>query len=110
MNKDIRYEILEAIGRINNKKSSEHIRNFIITAKELDIKTKRLAITVLGNCGDPDMVDVLVDAMGDPETTEEAERGLEQIDRDKMEKRLRQRIAKETDPEIKKRLQDILQR
>ncbi len=109
-NKPIYYEILEAISRLNNKESSEHIRNFIVTAKDIDIRIKKIAIRVLGNCGDPDMVNVLADALADPQTTEEAERGLEQIEREKMEKKLKQRISSETDPEIKKKLQDILQR
>ena len=109
-NKPIYYEILEAIGRLNNKESSEYIRNFIITAKDVDIRIKKIAIRVLGNCGDPDMIDVLADALADSETAEEAARGLEQIEREKIEKRLKQRISQETNPEVKKRLQDILQR
>jgi len=109
-NQPLYYEILDAIDKVNSKESSEHIRSFIITVKDLDPKTRRLAVRVLSNCGDPDMVDVLVDALSDPVTADEAERGLEQLEREAIEKRIKQRISRETDPEVKKRLQNILQR
>lgn len=107
-NKPIYDEILTAINTLNNPKSSEPIRDFLAQGKKLEPGTKKLAITAIGNCSDPDMIDVLIDALNDPDTEKEAKRGLRQMEPDELKKRVKQKIRLVTDARIKKELEDLL--
>ncbi len=106
----IYYNILEAIRVINNPESSGPLRDFLVKEKKLDPRIKKITIVALGNCGDPDMTDILIDALNDPDIKNEARRGLEQIERDEMQKRVKQRIRTITDEKVKKELESLLKK
>ena len=106
----IYYDILDAVRVINNPGSSGPLRDFLVKEKKLDPRVKKITIVALGNCGDPDMVDILIDALNDPETEKEARRGLEQIDKDELQKRVKQKIRMITDEKVKKELESLLKK
>ncbi len=109
-NRTIYFDILDTIRVINNPKSSGPLRDFLVKEKKLEPRVKKITIVALGNCGDPDMADFLIDALNDPDTEKEARRGLEQIDRDELQKRVKQRIRMITDEKVKKELEGLLKK
>lgn len=110
-NKDnalIYIDLIEALGRINNDESTEHILNLISSDQKIDVPTRQMAIRVLGNLGDPEAADALLDALSDAQIAETAERGLVQYEPGLLTRRIKERLEKETNDDVKRRLQRLL--
>lgn len=107
-NAPIYLDIIEALGRINNDESTEHILNLISSDQKIDVPTRQTAIRILGNLGDPEAADVLLDALSDAQIAETAERGLVQYESGLLTRRIKERLEKETNEDVKRRLQRLL--
>jgi len=100
-------EIIDALGNLLSDDSTEHIRNLLTAEQKLDLSTRQAAIRVLGNLGDQSSIDVLLDGLSVPELAETAERGLVQYEAGAITKKIQERLEKETNADVKRRLQRL---